>query len=57
LVVVVNQQAKDYGKYVATVEAILEANLRVGLPDSITHGLWRQLVVTLNAFASRWRME
>jgi tryptophan 2,3-dioxygenase len=40
-------------RYVATVEAVLEAHLRAAVPDQVVQRLWRQLVVTTNAFASR----
>ncbi len=37
----------------ATVEAILTAQLRADLAEDVVPRLWRQLVVTVNAFATR----
>ena len=48
------EEQLQYEQYVATVQAMLEANLRATVPDEVVGRLWRQLVVTSNAFASRF---
>ena len=48
-----DEEAGEYTKYVAGVEALLQATLRATLPDDLVERLWRQLVVTCNAFAIR----
>jgi len=47
------EEAKQYTKYSAMVLAMMEATQRAGLPGEVVGRLWRQLVVTLNAFAQR----
>lgn len=47
------EEAREYERYAALAEATLEASLRAAMPDDLVVRLWRQLVVTLNAFASR----
>jgi len=50
------EEAEEYMKYLAIVEALLTAQMRAELPaepNMVTKRLWQQLIITTNAFGAK----